>query len=397
MRDKTELINEAIALGIPLKDIEYLTKEGIMDVLAKKYIAAHPEIKPLPQLPCMLAKPTRHLKESKFEQLLDNDHYYYEIKKDGCRGKLHIGKTKNRIDSRHRSDVSYLYVEKTDNFPWIRDAVCDTYAGTVIDFEFQSTAEKLSHNKTQTVDFLSSSCAIYNSGPEASIELQNLFGKGKFIVFDTLFYKGKDIRALNFVERREFTEAIVEWLKATGMPNLELSPVYRASAWDAKKLFAAHSDPHKGEEGLMLKHSNSSYSITENSRTMAMYKWKKDTTIDCFITGYVPGQKGFEGLIGGVIFGVIDPKTLEPIEIGSANPGDMTIRQAMSDEHGGLKQQYYYDVVEVGFQEWTKNNRLRHPVIIRFRPDKNWKDCYYMRTPAPRFDVSRNIEAHIQY
>ena len=99
-----------------------------------------------------------------------------------------------------------------------------------------------------------------------------------------------------------------------------------------------------GGEGVVLKNVWGFYEPGKRSKTQ--YKLKVFREIDCFISGWTPGEHGNEGLVGAFLVSVfLDGKKFE---IGAVS---------------GIT------------QELTKTKRMRHAVFVGFRPDKSMHDC----------------------
>lgn len=346
--------------------IQNSTKEELMDKLAAYYRKQDPNRKPLlKQLPTMLARNVKDLSKEEFDELLTSPDWVYEEKLDGCRAKLHFTKDGCRIDSRHRSVTTYEYAEKTDCFPHFRDWKVDWAVGTILDGEVLMPVNEMNSGKTQTEGSLTTTASVFNSSPERSIELQMRFGPCMFVAFDILCHNGADIRSLPFGSRRFRLGMVTGRLHHASLKITTLFTCDPRTHYEQILQF--------GGEGLMLKNLHAPYPLREGQRTRAMYKWKKSYDIDCFITGFVPGEGEFSGLVGALLVSIMDRE--RPREIGAIQPGTLDIRREMSHADGSLKDAYYSKVVEVNFQDWTKNKRMRHAILKRFRPEKNPYEC----------------------
>lgn len=366
MKNLNELQWEAENLRIPLSGTE--TKDLLMDLLAESHrehdITGSPPL--LPQLQVMVARNVKDLKKDELDKMISSNLWVAETKLDGVRAKLHLGKNNNRIDSRHRSDVTYEYVEKTDCLPHLRD-LTHNYAGTVLDGELVMPVEKVWRGKEYTDSYLTATTATVNSYPKRAIELQEKFGWCRYYVFDILFFCGADMRHMPYTKR--YVELCLlkeslsyemggDFIKTPARHSVNIESFYN-------RLVAG------GGEGVMLKHLDWPYE--SGKRSKGMYKWKKHQTIDAFVTGFVPGRGEFSGLIGALLVSVMAGS--KQVEIGAVQPGDLTFRRRISEADGNLQDNMYGKVVEVSYLCKTKNNRLRHAVLKRFRPDKSCYDC----------------------
>jgi ATP-dependent DNA ligase len=115
----------------------------------------------------------------------------------------------------------------------------------------------------------------------------------------------------------------------------------------------------RGFEGLMLKDGSAKY-----GKPGSWLKVKKFDTLDCFVTGKVPGKDGYDFFIASY------NKEGQRVDLGkcgsfvkSVNPGDIKIGT----------------VIEVQYQEFSVKDKLRHPFCIKIRDDKRPEDCRFER------------------
>lgn len=357
MRKLDELYHEASQRGLVYPNAKY-TKAQLMDKLATYYRKQHSGLL-LPQHAVMLARNVKDISEVQLEKMLDaksSSPWVAEEKLDELRAKLHLGATSNRIDTRHISDVTYEYNERTAQLPHLANMM-HQLAGTVLDGGLQSPVEKINCGKTKTVNWLTSTTAIVNSSPERAMELQRAVGCCNFYVWDILFYCGNDVRNMRYEARYSLLIDIREQLANRYIKMLPRC-VQGIEAF-YKKIVRA------GGEGIMLKHLEMPYIDAGPGgcrRPKAMYKMKKHKEVDCFITGYVPGEGEFSGLVGSLLVSVM--KDNRQVEIGAIQPGDLTFRNAITVPGSGeLIQDMYNKVVEVSYLCKTKNNRMAHAVI----------------------------------
>ena len=367
MRRLAELQYEAEQCNLlePTYNVPY-TKEELMDMLAQHYRMHDPTRSPLiRQIAVMLARDAWDLEENVLEGMLNKPELWIaEEKIDGMRAKIHIGAGINRIDTRHRSDVTYEYCEKTAHLPHLQQLRDPTpIMGTVLDGELVMPVDIINDGKTNTEGYLTSTTATLNSLPARAIELQAKFGLCKYYGFDVLFWHYNDVRSCPYEERYGILEKVKEVWPAIHLPIRCLSGLKAFY----ETLVAA------GGEGIMLKRLD--YPYESGKRSKGWYKRKKYREIDCFITGYVPGEGEFSGLVGALLVSVYDEYG-NVHEIGAIQPGDFSFRKNISIPGSGeLDPRMYNRVVEVHYQCRTKNNRMRHSVLYRFRPDKVAGQC----------------------
>jgi len=113
-----------------------------------------------------------------------------------------------------------------------------------------------------------------------------------------------------------------------------------------------------GFEGLILKNPNTPYQF---KRTIDWVKVKQFDTLDCLVIDVFEGKGKYSGMLGGVIVQLPNKQTCQ---VGSG----------FSD----YERQYYWNnpneivgkYVEIKYQDWTKDGKLRFPVFVRVRNDK---------------------------
>lgn len=373
MRSLSELHHEAMSLKLVKTEqhVGCYTKEQLMDLLMVHYNSRSWIVRKRPllkQLPVMLARNVKDLKEGEFDMMLNSGDWVAEEKLDGVRAKLHLGTGGNRIDSRHRSDITYEYVEKTDSLPHLRDLE-HSMPETVLDGELIMPVESVSDGKTDTEGYLTSTTATVNSKPERAIELQERVGYCRFFAFDILFYCGEDVHDAEYQARYGMLRAVQSHLFSVNPHPVHVPLPMRCTLGLEvfyKKLVGV------GSEGIMLKRLDWPYESSKRSK--GMYKWKKQFDMDCFITGFVPGKGEFSGLVGALLVSTVDAAGNKQ-EVAAVQPGALHHRRLISEADGALCDGMYGKVVEVSYLCKTKNKRLRHAVLKRFRPDKTMYDC----------------------
>lgn len=367
MKNLAELQHEVDNLGITYLCTD--TKEDLMDLLAVHYREIDVNRPPLiPQLPVMLARNTKDLKEPVRDSIIANESKLWiaEQKLDGVRARLHFNSGYNRIDSRHRSATTYEYVEKTEGLPQFKN-MKHTMNGTVLDGELIMPVERIRDGKTDTDSQLTSTTATINSHPKRAIELQERYGWCRFFAFDILFYHGDDVRQLPYKQRFELLCDVQTYLTLNQVTMYIVTPLRTKS--DFVKFYEVLVK--RGGEGIMLKRLDWPYESRKRSK--GMFKMKKHNPMDCFITGFVPGEGEFSGLIGSLLLSVMVDG--HPVEVAAVQPGDLPFRNKISLADGSLAENMYSKVVQVSYLCKTKNKRLRHAVLERWRPDKNLYEC----------------------
>jgi ATP-dependent DNA ligase len=176
--------------------------------------------------------------------------------------------------------------------------------------------------------------------------------KGLFL-FDILQVDNRDLRRKPLTERKKVLREI---LKGTGLE------VQYTLARTADKIMALRDETVKeGREGIMVKNPLSSY-----GQPNSWLKLKRFDTVDCFVTGYVETQEMKRtGFARSWSVAVYDDNG-KVVELG--NVGSTVERVDPRHVKKG-------SVIEVRYQEVTRDRKLRAPFILRVRHDKTPDEC----------------------
>lgn len=365
MRNKADLVREAEQLGIEA-DFAKLGKAQIEELLAE---AKDPGGDHLPQIQVNLAHDLKDYPDDQRAALLADPKWVAEEKLDGVRMKVHVTASGLRLDGRRKSDETYRYTERTENFPHLAEcAALSRFEGLVLDAELMMLSESIDTGSVITAGTLTSTAAVTICAPAKARAIQERHGKAQLFVFDIVRGPGgKSMSKVPLSRRREWLERV--WCDEMTQAGIHLVPQHTDKEALYQRVCA------QGGEGVMLKDLSAPYA--EGKRVRTLLKWKKVHTLDAIITGFVPAKqgKGFEGLVGAFRVSVVDEATGRRREIGAVQPGTLEFRRSISNDDGSLRLEWYDKVVEIRGNEWTKTFRLRHCVLLRFRPDKNPEDC----------------------
>lgn len=193
-----------------------------------------------------------------------------------------------------------------------------------------------------------------------------------YVAFDLLACQGKDLTDVPDVLRRGALDMVVDLLR------LHTDHVLIAPRWtqvdDWQDLMA--EVVAAGGEGLMVKNPLSAY-YPGKRPTNAWFKAKDVDTADVVITGFKPGESGWTGMVGSVLFGQYKNGILVARTDGSGNPSsvsgfDMAQRREFT-ENGDA---YIGKVMEIKyFGRVGPERSLRHPQFVRLRDDKEPQEC----------------------
>lgn len=205
-----------------------------------------------------------------------------------------------------------------------------------------------------------------------------------FYAFDLLTYSGQDLTQLPLrVRRRVLAEAI------TYVEPLRLSEEREGSGEDLLREACA-----SGWEGLIAKRGGSKYEPGRRSSHWLKLKCvrEQEFVIGGFTESSASARTGFGALLVGYYSGGelkyagkvgtgFDQKTLAAIR---AALDDLLLDESPFADAPKARESRWVDpllVAQVGFTEWTRDGRLRHPRYLGLRHDKDARDV--MRESAP--------------
>lgn len=355
----------------------------------RAYAEESPGLEGLAQIEPQKARAFKDLDSEAQAFMWDSPRFWAERKYDGVRMLLHFTADGIRMTSRRVSLKTNKLHEPTENFPHIRDwPFPENLIGTVLDCEIIIEKDGLNTGSTITKGFLNGTVAVSNAGPEKAIWIQKRNSAwANCYLFDVLRLAGKDCTHWPNEKRRELLEKLHAkvfyvapfphgWVEK-GYPDSRYVLLAEIDSKDKQGFYARIVET--GGEGVMLKDRTKPYStVGGSSRPHHWWKVKKTSTVDAFITGFIPGEKGYEGLVGAFEVSVFDERgNARPV--ASVSQMTLAFRREISqvDVNGNLQLDpvLYNKVVEISFQELTKTGRGRHAVLIGFRVDKDTKDC----------------------
>lgn len=340
-----------------------------------------PDIK-APFRPVMLAHPLvpksgRENPDAIDPALITPEAFAAEWKYDGIRVQASAEGTTRRIYTRTGDDISHT-------FP-------DVLAG--MDFEGTLDGELL----VRAEDGLS--VAPFNALQQRlnrkTVTKRQMDSHPAFIrAYDILHDGTRDLRSLNFRERRT---ALETFITRHGSARLDLSPLVPVT--DIATLDALRMAPPAAEiEGLMLKRWDSPY--VAGRPAGLWYKWKRDPyLVDAVLLYAQRGHGRRSGFYSDFTFGVWKGDTLTPV--GKAYFGftdeelkalDKFVRDNTIDRFGPVRSVTPQLVLEVAFEGLQRSARhksgiaMRFPRINRIRWDK----------PAAEADRLETLEAMLE-
>lgn len=321
-----------------------------------------------------LSKGYKHLLKKKrmpvFEQpmLATLTHSYfsdkdwiYECKFDGVRCLLFKNKQSISIKSRANKALNNTYPELVDN------AQSFTVDQIIIDGEITTLVRNVSNFSK-----LQARLGVKNPS-QALIKSVKIY----FYVFDILYLDGYDITQLPLIERKKILKQVIRFKP----------PFYYVAHKQKEGIAYFKQACKKGWEGIIAKDALSAY-VHERSRTWLKFKCVQEQELvicgyteprqsrvgfGALLVGYFVGKKlYYAGKVGtgyNEAFLQTFSKQLKKIEIKHnpfANP------DALEDKNAHFVKPHF--VGQFGFEEWTKDNKLRQGRFLGLRDDKKASD-----------------------
>lgn len=366
-RSLAELRAEVEAAGLEWAERD--TRQMLMDKLRDHHGAGSG-----PQIDPMKAKDLKRMIDwgsddpyAKIRHMF-TDQFVMEPKLDGCRVRMLFTEDGVAIQTGKRSVKTHAYIQREDNFPLLRDLDLPKLGGTMIDGEMLApTAQMTTHTGNTTNSLLNATVSLVNSNPADAVATQEKYGWATFHAFDMLMDRGKNIMGLPYYERSRRLEKTFDYIRK----HRPQAPLQLVQSMDSEEQ-SISSSFDMGYEGVMIKSVAGPYEPGKRSRYW--HKIKIMSTFDAFVMGWVPGEGRNEGLVGGLKMGLMDEHG-DPFEICRHGVFTDEFRAKLTNKHGELRRRWYGEVMELMAQGVTKEGRVRHPHLIRLRPDKLADSC----------------------
>jgi bifunctional non-homologous end joining protein LigD len=305
------------------------------------------------------------------EEPFDNPNWLFEIKWDGYRVISFIENRTVRMVSRNQNDLGPRYPELRE-LPKLVNAKTAILDGEVVVLDEQGRP---------SFSLMQQRTGIRSHGRQAAprADLPIIY-----YVFDLIYLDGYDLRRVALDDRKRVLRQI--------LPSGELVRYSDHQAGQGVALFQAAKQ--KGLEGILAKKCDSCY---EERRSREWLKIKITQTADCVIGGYTDPE-GARQYFGSLALGLYNDKK-QLIHVGNAGTGfnQATLKQIWgvlkeietkkSPFTGPVEAKNVHwvkpeRVAEVKFSEWTHETsegglKLRAPVFLGLREDKNPEDCKF--------------------
>lgn len=295
-----------------------------------------------------------------------NDDYIFEIKWDGTRCISFINNRGVRLQNRRLKDITYRY-------PELHSMNKILNGSAILDGEIVVLREaKPNFNLLQLREQV--------DNPNV-ISLRSRLYPAVYIIFDMLYFKGKDITKKPLMERKKYLKR----LKKKDHPNIIILDYIEGAGKEYFKLVKK-----EGFEGLMAKHKRSIYE--PGKRSIFWKKIKAVNTVDAVICGYRVNRRP----IASFLIGLYEKGQKRGIHkrlryIGSVGTGfdedtmmfihNLIKRHITTKPPEGFKDEKHVVwvkpiiVCEVEYQKLTCDGMLRAPAFKRLRYDKRPEEC----------------------
>lgn len=310
------------------------------------------------------------------EEPFNDPNWLFEIKWDGYRAVSFIEDGNVRLVSRNHNDLTPRFRELES----IHSVVKGTKA--ILDGE----VVVLDEQGRSSFSLMQQRTGMRSHGRQAAPrgDLPALY-----YVFDLIYLDGYDLRRVGLDDRKR---ALREILIDDGL--VRYSDHY---AGEGIALFNAAKQ--KGLEGILAKKCNSCY---EERRSREWLKIKITQTVDCVVGGYTDPE-GSRQHFGSLVLGLYNKKK-QLVHVGNAGTGfNQNTLKVISQVLKGIdssqnpftgpvepRKVHWVKparVAEVKFSEWTHETnegglKLRAPVFMGLREDKNPEDCTFAEQVA---------------
>jgi bifunctional non-homologous end joining protein LigD len=304
-----------------------------------------------------------------------NPEWIFETKWDGFRSICFVKKGQSHFVSRNQIDMTPQYPELANVAKQIaaKEAILD---GEIV------ALDKDGMPRFQLLQ--------PRVGRKRGIEALRGHGHIVYYVFDLLYVDGNDLTSCPVVERKE---ALAQILRPAGFIKLSEHIV-----GDGEAFFKQIENFHL--EGMIAKRAASPY-VQKRSRD-----WLKVKTVqrsEVVIGGYTQ-PRGSRSHFGALVVGLYRGGDLHYVAHVGGGFNHRTLAEIYKLMQSlKTKESPFVDapktnepvqwlkpklVAEVKFSEWTADRRLRHPVFIGLREDKQPEDC--------RFEFERDTEKTVK-
>jgi bifunctional non-homologous end joining protein LigD len=326
---------------------------------------------------------------SQVDAPFDNKDWVFEVKWDGVRAILFHNKTKGilEIQSRNGKNITHRYpeiIESVNSAVKCKESL--VLDGEIVVLNKKGVPDFQMHQKRMNVE------------SQKDIEILSNDLPATYFVFDVLYIDGKDVEELQLLERRTILDSVI----AKGSKRIRISEYIEEKG---KALFKSAIENQL--EGIVAKHKQSAYH--QGTRSSAWLKIKGILTQDCIVVGYTKGEGNRQDYFGSLILAAYDERgNLRFIGHSGSGFGFDQLKETLKameelrieDKFCPLDFVPYTNskptwlrpelVAEVKFSGWTQDKIMRAPIFLRFRYDKQPKECLLINQDENKIDSSES-------
>ena len=273
-------------------------------------------------------------------------------------------------------DPAWIFERKLDGIRCLATTRPDVRLRSRNDLELNSRVPTIAEALGSLPSAVLDGEVVAFSGSRTSFQrLGRRGGAVYYYVFDVLEAEGRDVRDLPLLERKRVLRQLVR-----PQGPIRLTPYRR------EKGIALYAEAcRRGWEGLIAKRADSPY---VGKRSRDWLKWKCDMEQELVVGGYT-APKGSRIELGALLVGVYEDGRLRYAGKVGTGFGRETLRDLAARlkplrredppfaDAPRLRDATWVEpelVAQVGFTEWTRDGRLRHPRFMGLREDKDPRD-----------------------
>jgi len=260
---------------------------------------------------------------------------------------------------------NYAKAVKTDLGTWVLanplPALCEPKYDGIRVFLFKSGEKLVLSSKHGGIYTPKGTPQVFSRVPEFTHAPHRMILDGEYVareakglfLFDVLQVDSRDVRSKTLMDRKKILREI---LRGTG-----LEVPYKLGRTTGEIMKYRDEMVREGREGIVVKNPTSRY-----GQPKSWLKLKKFDTVDCFVTALVETEEmRRSGIARSWSVAVYDDNG---VEVGIGNVGSTVERVDPRQIKKGT-------VVEVRYQEFTRDRKLRAPFVVRIRHDKTPDEC----------------------
>ncbi len=306
------------------------------------------------------------------EKPFNDPDWLFEVKWDGIRAIAYVGE-ELRIRSRNDKELSQNFPELYELKDLVSKVVLDgeiiVMKGGKVDFQLMSQRNQVENQR--------------------DIEYLRAKNPATYVVFDILKKEGKSLIDTPLSERLDILNSTLQ----SGKFIIKSQPV-EESGIDYYEAAIA-----KGLEGIMAKRSKSIYQ--PGVRSGDWLKIKEVKECDCVVFGYTPGEGSRSDTFGSLLLGLYDNG--KSTYIGRVGTGfsDKQLKRIKKNLEELETTEKWFDepdipdgskwvkpklAAKIGYQNLTKDRRLRAPRFQGFREDKPPELCSINQVKSQSLD-----------